>query len=142
MKKALQSIIVILSLVGVVSVAVPPLPAYAACDKYILTFPAWYNGLTTGTGNDCVLVTPKQDARGVSVQRFIVKIILNIINILMQLVAYTSIVFLIVGGFRYLVSTGRPDKITMAVKTISHAIFGLIIGMLAVAIVNLVGASL
>ena len=135
---------IVFGIVGITAMATPPLSAYAACDQYILTFPAWYNGLTTGTGDACVIQTPTQDkgTDATSLQTFIVKIILNVIDILMQLVAYASVVFLLIGGFRYLTSAGAPDHMTAAKKTITNAIVGLVIGMLAVAIVNLVGASL
>lgn len=149
MIKAVRYIAITLGIAGVLSMTFPPQVAFANnkpnsdCDSSILTFPAWYNGIVTKNAQDeCVIITPTKDAEGASIQTFVIKIILNLTDILMQLVAYTSVVFLIVGGFRYLSSSGLPEKMTKAKKTISNSIYGLIIATLAVAIVNLVGASL
>lgn len=138
MRQVARVFFVMLGIIGTLNLAVAP-SVSAACNDRILTFPAWYRGLQDGS---CNLKTPTQDRDGTSMRTFITRIILNIIDILMQLVAYASIVFIIVGGFRYLTSAGAADQMSAAKSTILHAIIGLIIALLAVAIVNLVGASL
>lgn len=51
-----------------------------------------------------------------------------------------SVVFIIVGGFSFILSGGSEDKIKQAVGTIRYAIIGLIITILAVVIVQAVGS--
>lgn len=111
-----------------------PAPASAAgnsCSERLLTFPTWYNGLLDG---DCEIDHPGQGDTDIST--FIWKIVLNIIDMIMQLVGYASVIFLIIGGFRYMTSTGDPAKMTAAKSTIMNAIIGLVIALASVAIVN------
>ncbi len=50
-----------------------------------------------------------------------------------------SVVFIIVGGFSFILSGGNEEKIKQAVGTIRYAIIGLIITILSVVIVQAVG---
>jgi len=52
-----------------------------------------------------------------------------------------SVVMLIYGGFRYILSGGDAKKVTDAKNTILYAIIGLIISLLAYAIVNFILTS-
>lgn len=49
---------------------------------------------------------------------------------------------LIVGGIRYVVSNGNPAAVTNAKNTVLYAIVGLIIAMLAYAVINFILVSL
>ena len=49
-----------------------------------------------------------------------------------------SVVFIIIGGFSFILSGGSEDKIKQAVGTIRYAIIGLIITILSVVIVQAV----
>ncbi|PID32611.1 hypothetical protein CR956_01540 [Candidatus Saccharibacteria bacterium] len=141
MRKVLNKLVVFFGIVGVVSLLLSPVAmGKYNCDKYFLTFPPWYRGLTDDSKAECPIKTPARDAA--SLQGFVIRIILNVIDILMQLVAYASTAFFIVGGFRYLTSTGMPEAMKAAGKTILNAIVGLIIAHLAITIVNLIGASI
>lgn len=68
--------------------------------------------------------------------------ITKIINVLLFLIAAVSVVMLIIGGFRYIVSQGDSTKVTSAKNTILYAIIGLIVAILAYAIVNFVMGQL
>ena len=59
-------------------------------------------------------------------------------NIVLYIVGFISVVMLIWGGIRYIISGGDSKKITDAKNTILYAIIGLIIAVLAFAIVNFV----
>jgi hypothetical protein len=50
-----------------------------------------------------------------------------------------SVVFIIIGGFSFILSGGAEDKIKQAVGTIRYAIIGLIVTILSVIIVSAVG---
>ena len=69
-------------------------------------------------------------------------IVNTIINVLLFLIAAVSVVMLIVGGFRYIISQGDSTKVTSAKNTILYSIVGLIIAILAYAIVNFVTTQL
>lgn len=59
-------------------------------------------------------------------------------NIVLYIVGFISVVMLIWGGVRYIISGGDSKKITDAKNTILYAILGLIIAFFAYAIVNFV----
>jgi len=73
----------------------------------------------------------------------------NVLDIINRGIAYAiiaavflSVVFIFVGGISFILSGGQEDKIKQAVSTIRYAIFGLVISILAVVIVNFVGQAL
>ena len=119
-----------------VTVALPQ-SASAACSERLLTFPAWYRGILN---SDCDIMAPT-DAKG-GLTGFVWTIILNVTEMLIQLVAYTSIAFIIVGGFKFMTSTGTPDGMAKARKTVTNAVIGLLISIFSVAIVNLVAGAI
>ena len=53
-------------------------------------------------------------------------------------IGIVSVIMLIYGGFRYIVSGGDAKKVTDAKNTILYAIIGLVIALLAYAIVNFI----
>ena len=65
-------------------------------------------------------------------------VITRITNIVLLAVGFISVVMLLYGGFRYIVSGGDSKKVTDAKNTILYAIIGLVISLLAYAIVNFV----
>ncbi|MCL1839671.1 pilin [Candidatus Saccharibacteria bacterium] len=62
----------------------------------------------------------------------------EITNTILFVVGIISIVMLIWGGLRYILSGGDSKKVTDAKNTILYAIIGLIVALLAYAIVNFV----
>ena len=62
----------------------------------------------------------------------------QITNTVLYVVGAVSVIILIWGGFRYIISGGDSKKITDAKNTILYAILGLIIAFFAYAIVNFV----
>jgi hypothetical protein len=62
----------------------------------------------------------------------------RIANILIFLVGAISVLMLIIGGFRYVVSGGDSQKVEGAKNTILYAIVGIIVAILAFAAVNFV----
>ncbi len=62
----------------------------------------------------------------------------KITNTVLYAVGIISVIMLIYGGLRYVVSGGDSKKVTDAKNTIMYAIVGLIISILAYAIVNFV----
>ncbi|MBQ9020117.1 hypothetical protein IJ096_02240 [Candidatus Saccharibacteria bacterium] len=62
----------------------------------------------------------------------------NITNTILYVVGIVSVIMLIYGGLRYIISGGDSKKVTDAKNTILYAIIGLIIAILSFAIVNFV----
>ncbi len=69
-----------------------------------------------------------------SIPEFIVRII----NILLILTGMLAVLFIIIGGLRYITSAGNPQNATGAKNTILYAIFGLAFAVLSYAIVNVI----
>lgn len=116
----------------------------ATCNAYFLTLPAWYNGLAGRTAGSCTVVSPTDlgGNKGTQISRFIWLIALNALQMLLQIVAYLAVGFIIYGGFMYLTSAGRSDKITRGREMIQNAVIGLVISLLAVALVAYVGGQI
>ena len=65
-------------------------------------------------------------------------IIISILNAVITVAGLVAVIFVIVGGFNYMTSAGDPGKTKKAKDTILYAVIGLIICVLAFAIVNFV----
>ncbi|HSX48356.1 MAG TPA: hypothetical protein VLF41_02555 [Candidatus Nanoarchaeia archaeon] len=75
------------------------------------------------------------DAQGINA---VPVIIANLINILMFFAGVLSVIFVIIGGIRYATSAGNPTAVQGAKKTLTYAIGGLLLSLLAVVIVNFI----
>lgn len=61
-----------------------------------------------------------------------------IINILIFIIGLVAVIMLIVGGFRYVFSQGNEKSVQGAKDTILYAIIGIVVAVLAFAIVNFI----
>lgn len=61
---------------------------------------------------------------------------------IIMLVGYVCVIFIIVGGFKYLTSGGSADANVQARKTITNAVIGLVIAIMSGAIVQLVASNI
>lgn len=52
---------------------------------------------------------------------------------------FLSIVFMLWGGIRFIISGGKEDKVKSAVHSIRYALIGLIVTILSITVINLVG---
>lgn len=62
----------------------------------------------------------------------------NIINVIIGVVGFLAVVMIILGGISYTTSAGDASKVKKAKDTIMYGIIGLVIALLAFAIVNFV----
>jgi len=62
----------------------------------------------------------------------------NIINTVIYVLGFVAVGMIVYGGVQYTMSTGNPEKVKSAKNTILYAIVGLVIAVLAFAIVNFV----
>ena len=66
----------------------------------------------------------------------------RVTNILLFLVGAISVIMLIIGGIRYVISGGDQAQVTAAKNTILYAIVGIVVAFLAYAAVAFVTGSL
>ena len=62
----------------------------------------------------------------------------NIINVIIGLLGIVAVVVIIIGGVQYMTASGDASKVKKAKDTILYGIIGLIVVILAAAIVNFV----
>lgn len=142
MKKTtlLRSLVLMSALVGTFFVTASPANAASTCNpsSRFLTFPTWWRGIELDTDpTKCSL-----KIENIPPERLVSIIAANIAEIIIQLVGYASVIFIIVGGFKYITSTGSSDGTASARKTIQNAVIGLLLSILSVGIVNIVFSRL
>lgn len=102
--------------------------------------PTWYRYIKN-FDNDCVpevsfLKNGKVDGA------VIFQVALAIIDILLRLGALLAVGYVMYGGFVYLTSQGEPDGTKRGRQAITNALIGLVITIMASAIVAFIGARL
>ena len=130
---------ILLYLMIVLGVAMMPAGAVMAddggCGGSFLGLRPWYQGLTDG---DCEVKINQGD----DVSEKVWKIVMNVLFNLFVVVGYLAIGFIMYGGYTYLLARGDPGKIEKGKKTLVSAISGLIIAVLASAIVSFIGGAI
>lgn len=128
-KNFVQSLLIIPALALVVGAVVPTLQPMAA---YAQTTPA--DGLTGGASS--------AKGTGQSTDLFGANgVFKTITNVLLYVIGAISVIMLIIGGIRYVVSGGDSNAVTAAKNTILYAVIGIIVAILAYAVVNFVITS-
>ncbi len=61
-----------------------------------------------------------------------------IVNVLLFVLGAVAVIMIIIGGIRYTTSNGEAAQLTSAKNTILYAVVGLVVAILAYAIVNFV----
>ena len=102
-----------------------PVVAGAACDTTNLTVSSGVDCAGSGSGTPTTLFGDTG-------------IFGKIVNIMLFIVGAVAVIMLIIGGIRYVTSNGAQDQVTAAKNTIMYAIIGIIVAVLAYAIVNFV----
>lgn len=65
----------------------------------------------------------------------------TVTNVMLYIIGAISVIMLIIGGIRYVVSGGESSAVTGAKNTILYAIIGIIVAIVAYAVVNFVITS-
>lgn len=66
----------------------------------------------------------------------------TILNWFFVLAAVISFLVIVIAGFRFIISSGEPEKIATARRTIIYAAVGLIVSLSATAIVGFIAGSI
>ncbi len=69
-------------------------------------------------------------------------LIIGIIQIALWIVGLLSVLFVIIGGFRYVTAHGNEEQAEAAKKTLTHAITGIVIVILSFVIVRVISNAL
>jgi hypothetical protein len=110
-----------------------------------LGFPTWYKYLDIGpeNGDPCAIIGPTKDGEtGLDWEMASGRVALAVIEIMLRIATLVAIAFVIIGGIRYITSQGEPDNAKSARQTITNALIGLVISLLAAAIVAFVANRL
>ncbi len=144
MKRLFVAFAVTMCLFGAIlapSVVLVSTPVAAACSNApILGITPWYRGLQEEVDGRCQIKSPG-NGKG-ALAKFITTIILNVLQAAFTIAAYVAVFFIIKGGFGYMLSAGSSDGMSSAKKTITNAVIGLVIVLLAAVIVNTIASIL
>ncbi|MEJ0021718.1 MAG: pilin [Candidatus Doudnabacteria bacterium] len=69
-------------------------------------------------------------------------IILQVINVALAVAGLIAVLFLIIGGFRYITSAGNEETAEQARKIITNAIIGIVVIILSFVIVRVISNAL
>lgn len=113
----------------------------AACkSNNFFGFPHWYEYLdvkqvTIGAQKSCQVVD-------FAIPGDITLVALAILDMLLRLAGMVAVGFVIYGAIQYVTSQGEPDGVKRAQNTVINALVGLVIALVAAAIVSFVGDRL
>lgn len=114
----------------------------AECSSYsnnLFGLPTWYRGLVNANDKDCRIKSIGNGENGsVTIQQFVWTIIGNIFDGIFRIAGVVAVGFIIWAGFQYMISSGDSGKMAAAKTTLTNAIIGLIIAVLASIIVQFV----
>lgn len=130
-KESLRSVLLIPALTLAIGVALPVGAAVLTADQAAAQNPKTEieKGVTAaggGSGSDGSTLTT---------------MIGTAVNVLLLIIGAVSVIMIIYGGFRYVTSGGDSSAVTSAKNTILYAVVGLIVALLAYAIVGWVLAK-
>lgn len=77
---------------------------------------------------------------GTSSKSDVPTLIKTVVNVLLFILGAIAVIMIVIGGIKYTVSNGDSSAVTSAKNTILYAIVGLVVALLAYAIVNFVVA--
>lgn len=136
-RRGLLMLALILAGSATTAVLMPDTTQAKNCNARILTLKPWYEGLTDANCN-IKSPGPTEEAQ----KKFVWRIVLNIVEDLLQVIGYIAVGFIIYGGFQYMTSSGAPEQAAQAQKTILNAAIGLGVAIASVGLVNLVARGL
>ena len=122
MKKLQSAIVTTLAVFGLVAVPLVPAATTFAADSPVDSIE---EGLKGAGGSDA-----NQDDLKKNIQ--------TVVNVLLFILGAIAVIVIIIGGIRYTTSNGDPGQTKAAKDTILYAVIGLIVAILAYAIVSFV----
>ena len=118
------------------------LPGAQRCPNQSDFLPSWYDNMCKDKQGNIVSPNEKgsKDASttGNNIGGWLAQIAINLVTMLLTLVAYVALAYVIFGGFKFMTSGDNSSGTQAARKTITNALIGLVISIMAVAIVKFV----
>lgn len=141
-RKATVIIFSVVSLLLSVSVLLAPsVSASSHCESGgFLGLPTWYEYLPD-LDDECGVQVHRTGGQ-VDIGATVGAVLLAVVEILLWVAGLVALGFIIYGGIRYTTSQGAPEKLQAARQTLLNGVIGLVIALLAVAIVNLTSGIL
>lgn len=131
MKKYLSSAFISLGIMAGFVFALAPAETASA---QVNVFKDGCSGTAGSTGSGGTICGTAKDGGG---DQFL-GMIKTVINVILFVVGIIAVIMIIVGGLRYTVSNGESAQIKAAKDTVLYAVIGLVIAIMAFAIVNFV----
>lgn len=95
-----------------------------------------------GTGfklvNGLCLPESQVTGNGIASTTKLSEVVPNVITILLSVSGVIAVLFIIIGGFQYMTSSGNPEAAKKGRQTLTYAIVGLVIIVLSYIIVSVV----
>jgi hypothetical protein len=120
-----------------------PATAYAAQEEYcrgtgttFLGFPTWYRYVYEWDGTSCKVNVGLDNPKSLSL------VMLAVFEIVLRIGGIAAVIYVVYGGFQYIIARAEPDRARGARTTIQNALIGLVITLFASAIVNLIARSI
>lgn len=105
----------------------------------VLNSPATHAACNTpnAPAKDCIVEGSKVDT-GAGTTKSVGDLIKIVVDVLLFALGAIAVIMIVVGGIRYAVSGGDSSAVTGAKNTILYAVIGLVVALLAYAIVHFV----
>ena len=100
----------------------------------------WYHYLQVEDTTSCNIIF--DSGKLLTPEGPIMLILLAVVDDLLRIAGLVAVGFVIYGGYKYITSQGSPDQTADAQKTILNAVIGLVIAIIAVALVSFLGGKL
>ncbi len=117
-----------------------PQQQVSACDDRgtFLSFPRWYEYLEVDSECNVSAIRYDGGSGEINLGATVGAILLAVTEILLRVSGIVAVGFIVYGGVQFTMSQGAPDRLQASKQIIMNGIIGLVIAVLAVAIVNLV----
>ncbi|MBP9761846.1 hypothetical protein KBD11_02130 [Candidatus Saccharibacteria bacterium] len=145
------SIVQFLSPGGIGTKPIRPVPPGVAeqCSQTFLGVRSWFVYLPDAvfTDRDGVVSCNIENfelfgAAGDGKESYVLNVVLAVLDGLLRVAGLVAVAFVIVGGAKYITSQGEPEKSNQARASIINALIGLVIAIIATAVVSFVGNRL
>lgn len=112
--------------------------SFLAMSSIVSVGSALAQGSTAGTLGGFPTVLPGSDQGNANGIR---RIVVNLLNIVLNFLALVAVIFIVIAGIRLIVSQGEEEQKNKAKKTIIYVAIGLIVILLAKVLVNFVTST-
>lgn len=125
------------SLLMGLTIMLPSVALAANCKQTFLGIKPWNQYLTTvDTGDGCKIEYPAE------VGDTILKVSIAIVDMLVRLAGIVAFVYLVLSGFRFVLSQGDPSKEKSARSAAFNAVIGMVIAIISTSLIGFITRSL